>query len=458
MRGSAVSPLDVRWRPRYDEVAIVLALVAIVASFLGATTFTERRMGHITSASQELSDVHLPAIVQASRMRGDLHRLDALLDLRASGDAEIDLLARLDDGRRRVSSLSLSDDEQRQWAGVQDDLDALRIHVTPVAQEESGVPRAEELPELVRHILSVGASLDAITTAETELASKARRDVESARAWTGRISYGLDVVCMLLAGLLTVQIIRIQRARRRSVEEHVNDLEVFAVRLAHDIRSPLMPALLALERLGARLNTDDPVRGVVERGLRSVHTIERTVDGLLAFAASGARPERPESCSLAGTLDAVVAEYLDAANAKSIEMAVECAEPQTRVACSAGVLASVLGNLVGNAIKFMGDSGTRRIAIRARSTAGRVRVEVEDSGPGLPEGADESIFEPYVRADWSTRGLGLGLATVQRLVTAHSGSVGVQSGRPKGCLFWVELPAAQGGKIESVNVNQNRKR
>ena len=207
-----------------------------------------------------------------------------------------------------------------------------------------------------------------------------------------------------------------------------------------------MPALLALQKVGARLPKDDPARGTVERGVRSVQTIARTVEGLLAFAASGARPERPESCSLGGTLDAVVAEYLDAANGKSIDMSIECVEPQTRVACAAGVLASIVGNLVGNAIKYMRDSEARWIVIRARSSANRVHLEVEDSGPGLPEGSEAHIFEPYVRAEWSTQGLGLGLATVKRLVTAHGGSVGVQRSRPRGCLFWVELPAAQAAR------------
>jgi len=444
MRGFALGPREVRWRPRYDPT--VLALAAIVASFVAANTFTERHMGRITAASRRLSDVCYPAVVEASRMHGELARLEALLETRGSGPAEADVLARLDEGRRRVSALPLPAEAQRQWAGVQDDLVALRRQITPVAQDESGSAGAGERLGLAERIVSMGASLDAIIASDGERAAAARRDVETARAWTGRISYGLDVACILLAGALAVQITRVQRARRRSVEEHVNDLEAFAVRVAHDIRSPLMPALLALQNVGARLPKDDPARATVERGVRSVHTIERTIDGLLAFAASGARPERPESCSLGETLDAVVAEYVDAASAKSIDVSVECAEPQTHVACAVGVLASIVGNLVGNAIKYMRDSETRRIVIRARSAANRVHLEVEDSGPGLPEGAEVHIFEPYVRAEWSTQGLGLGLATVKRLVTAHGGSVGVQRGRPRGCLFWIELPAAQAAR------------
>ena len=186
MRGFALGPREVRWRPRYDPTA--LALVAVVVSFVAATTFTERRMGRITSASRKLSDACFPAVVEASRMHGDLARLESLFDTRGSGPAQAEVLARLDDGRRRVSALPLSVDAQQEWAGVQDDLVALRREISPVVQEESGVPGADERPGLVEHILSIGGSLDKIIASDRERAAAARRDVESARAWTGRIS------------------------------------------------------------------------------------------------------------------------------------------------------------------------------------------------------------------------------------------------------------------------------
>jgi signal transduction histidine kinase len=102
-----------------------------------------------------------------------------------------------------------------------------------------------------------------------------------------------------------------------------------------------------------------------------------------------------------------------------------------------------VSNLVGNAIKYMGDAPTKRVLIRARDERQMVRIEVEDTGPGVPEEFRERIFDPFVRAAAvSTPGLGLGLATVRRLAEAHGGAVGLESGVGKGSRFWVVLPKA----------------
>ena len=69
-----------------------------------------------------------------------------------------------------------------------------------------------------------------------------------------------------------------------------------------------------------------------------------------------------------------------------------------------------------------------------------VRVEVADTGAGVPEAMHERIFEPYVRVDRHQPGLGLGLATVRRLVNAHRGQVGVDPREGAGALFWFVLP------------------
>jgi signal transduction histidine kinase len=110
------------------------------------------------------------------------------------------------------------------------------------------------------------------------------------------------------------------------------------------------------------------------------------------------------------------------------------------VACSAGVLNSLLSNLIGNAIKHMGDSPRRKISVRVLSRGEVVRVEVEDSGPGIPDGQRDLIFDPFVRGgSTGTPGIGLGLATVKRLVEGHGGQVGVEAAPRGGSLFWFEL-------------------
>src|SRR2546426_8379763 len=113
------------------------------------------------------------------------------------------------------------------------------------------------------------------------------------------------------------------------------------------------------------------------------------------------------------------------------------------VACSPGVLLSVLGNLLRNGLKYLGDAEIRQVFLRARQRRGRVLFEVEDTGPGIPPELGTRIFEPYIRgADTGAPGIGLGLATVKRLVESHGGSLGVRAGARGGALFWFELDEA----------------
>ena len=114
--------------------------------------------------------------------------------------------------------------------------------------------------------------------------------------------------------------------------------------------------------------------------------------------------------------------------------------PDVAVACSPGVLLSVLGNLLRNGLKYLGDAETREVLLRVRQRRGRVLFEVEDTGPGIPPSLGMRIFEPYIRGpNTGAPGIGLGLATVKRLVESHGGTLGVRSGARGGALFWFEL-------------------
>jgi signal transduction histidine kinase len=107
------------------------------------------------------------------------------------------------------------------------------------------------------------------------------------------------------------------------------------------------------------------------------------------------------------------------------------------------VLSSVIENLARNAIKYMGERGERRVELRIVPTGSMVRVEVEDTGPGIPPAIYDKIFDPHVRGRTDGKpGIGLGLATVKRIAEAHGGRAGFRSQLDVGSTFWVELPRA----------------
>jgi signal transduction histidine kinase len=108
-------------------------------------------------------------------------------------------------------------------------------------------------------------------------------------------------------------------------------------------------------------------------------------------------------------------------------------------------LMQVFSNLVDNALKFTPAGG--RIMLRAELEGGEVKVEVEDSGAGIPAEAIPHIFERFYQADRSIKhrfgGAGLGLSIVQRIVEAHNGKVWVESEEGKGSTFTFALPLAE---------------
>jgi signal transduction histidine kinase len=119
------------------------------------------------------------------------------------------------------------------------------------------------------------------------------------------------------------------------------------------------------------------------------------------------------------------------------------ADFQVRVICDRMRLLQVLNNLISNAVKFT-VSGTIRVA--ARREAGRVILEVSDTGCGIALDAQRHVFERFRQADNSiTRefgGSGLGLSLSYDLARLMKGEMGFTSVPGQGSCFWLSLPAA----------------
>ena len=106
----------------------------------------------------------------------------------------------------------------------------------------------------------------------------------------------------------------------------------------------------------------------------------------------------------------------------------------------------VMLNLLTNAIKYNREGG--RVWVRGQQEAGCVRVEVEDTGPGISQENLEHVFEKFFRVadtEGYTQGSGLGLAVAKRIVEGHGGQIGVESELGRGALFWFTLPLPSNG-------------
>ena len=281
-------------------------------------------------------------------------------------------------------------------------------------------------------------------------AEEARRAAEvQQNAW--RRTVILDVFALGSAGLLAMWVLRRFREHDKLLADHAElqeqraaELEVFAQRVAHDLISPLASLTYCLGAFKRVSETDPKLEEALARANTCVVRARDMVHGIFEFARAGGKPEPGAYADVREVLEQMIEEVREAEASQAPEVIVE-PFVSCFVASSSAVLASVLANLLYNATKYMRDSALKRITVRVRERESDIRIEIADTGPGIPRGLEQRIFEPYVRGEGVTqKGLGLGLATVKRLCEAHSGKVGVRSRPGEGSVFWFTLPKASG--------------
>ena len=143
-------------------------------------------------------------------------------------------------------------------------------------------------------------------------------------------------------------------------------------------------------------------------------------------------------------LEQAVDLFADAAEEKGIDLGTE-AEAGLVLAVDSVRMRQVLANLLDNALKYARPGG--KVRLRARAEGDSALLEVEDDGIGIPPEDLPRVFDRLYRGDRSRseRGLGLGLALVKAIVTAHGGSVAVESEPGRGARFTVRVPGATRG-------------
>jgi signal transduction histidine kinase len=293
---------------------------------------------------------------------------------------------------------------------------------------------------MVSAVFQVDERLQDVISLNVRHAREHAAAIERHRRFSTWFEFALDCLAVVVVTVATLFALRSARRYMTFLEDRAAELDQFSSRVAHDLISPLGTAALALSRGTGEVETVPSTRRA-EIALASLRRVRSLVDALLEFARAGARPSG-ERVSVDELLGSLLPELEQQALEANVDLSLEERPPPfVEVACAPGVLTSIVSNLVRNAIKFMGESQTRAVNVRVMPRPDMVRFEVEDTGPGIPSEMQDLIFEPYARvAGTGQPGLGMGLATVKRLVTAHGGAVGVRSETGRGALFWFELP------------------
>jgi two-component system heavy metal sensor histidine kinase CusS len=227
------------------------------------------------------------------------------------------------------------------------------------------------------------------------------------------------------------------------LEESFERISRFSADIAHDLRTPVNNIRGEAEVALARARTVDEYRDVLESSLEEAVRLSDLIGDLLFLA----RAESPltelhrERVNLGALLTTVRDYYEASASDAGISLAAdEGAEPVTAELDRSLILRAV-SNLVSNAIAHTPHGGTVTLAATAEADA--IRIEVSDTGAGIPAEAVPRVFDRFFRVDpsrsKSSGGSGMGLAIVQSIMNLHGGSAEIASQLERGTLVTLRI-------------------
>ncbi len=428
------------------SMLLLLAMITLL-SLLFATWLGFRLAKQVTDPIQRLAEA--TAEVAAGN-------LDVRLE--ASGDDELAQLMSAFNGMATDLSRSREDLERRRAqmeiilrsvaAGVLSlDPDGTVLTINPSAVRLLGITRTDCVGHKIGELIE-GEALDTVNSLQRRLGAGAyqtvRRELGIAVGdelrtlnWTVSRIQDLEGAA---AGFVVViddvtEIVKVQRmAAWREI----------ARRIAHEIKNPLTPIQLSAQRLrrklGGRLPDPESEQMLVEC-TEAITNEVGAMKNLLSEFSNFAR--LPATDPTPTDLNKVVADTVSMYRGRrSIRFETDLASDLPPFDLDREQIKRVILNLLDNAMAAIDEvaGGAREIRVSTRldRAVGTVRLEVADTGCGIPAEDRGQLFEPYFST--KNRGSGLGLAIVSRIVSDHSGTIRVRSNRPRGTRVIVELP------------------
>jgi signal transduction histidine kinase len=217
------------------------------------------------------------------------------------------------------------------------------------------------------------------------------------------------------------------------------ELEQFARAVSHDLRQPLHAIAGYTELLAIRYAKTDPdSRQMLERIVAGVDRMNQLIEDLLELSRIGAGRDSVTDVDCQQLLDALVEELQPRIEETGARIE---SDPLPVVHGRSPHLEQLLRNLLGNALKFVGDQPPR-IRVRCAQDSDGWQLSVSDSGIGVPAEQRERIFEPFARGVHTREyeGTGVGLALCAKIVEQHGGRIWVEESSTGGACFRFTLP------------------
>ncbi|HKY72300.1 MAG TPA: ATP-binding protein [Nitrospira sp.] len=325
---------------------------------------------------------------------------------------------------------------------------------------------SDERPQVLRRNL-LGESMLAIPLLSQGtpfgVLSLCSRTPRPAHQWNQRLAKGLTQEAAL--AISNARLYEAAQQKQKRLLGRLRQLEHLAETLAHDLKGPGARmeelAKLLAEKFSGQI--DERAAKWLKLLQENGKDIVERVEGILEVARVGTGLGSVSAVDPRLVVDAVLKSY--AAEIEHLGAVVHVEPGFPLVACHAAYLRQIFDNLVSNALKYFrpGEAPVLKIT----STTGRhmVCIAVQDLGIGIPTEHRQRVFQPFVRlhpAD--TRGSGIGLAIVQRIVALYGGQVWIEGEEGEGCTVKFTLPwlqsdlagePAQSSRIEVVDLPQN---
>ncbi len=232
--------------------------------------------------------------------------------------------------------------------------------------------------------------------------------------------------------------IRADITARKAAEERLAQqaalarLGQMAAVVAHEVRNPLAGIKGAIQVLLSRRTSEDAEIPVMRDIIGRIDSLGELINDLMVFARP--RPPHPSTFSLRPVLLEGIAMLRRDPIGRSVEVAIE--GDDVTLTADAEMIKGTVVNLILNAAQAINGQG--RIAIRMAQRDRRCVLEIQDSGPGVPQELQERIFEPFFTTQ--ARGGGLGLPIARRTAELHGGTLTLTSPPEGGTTFALTLP------------------
>lgn len=217
----------------------------------------------------------------------------------------------------------------------------------------------------------------------------------------------------------------------------------FIGNVSHEVKNPIFAVSGFVEALGSDKLPPEQRAQYAQKGLANLNRLNLLFSDLIEIARLEYRDDliRPERFELQDLISEVVETVLPRAEDKGLEIVWD--NPPLEVMADRNRIRQVLTNLIENAVNYTDEGSVR---VRMRRHRDKARVEVDDTGRGIPEDHLDRVFDRFHRVDAARSrkmgGTGLGLAIVKQILEAHGEPVHVESTRGRGSRFWFELPLA----------------